>query len=681
MDYSIVIPTFNNITLTKNCIESVIKTATGHSMDYEIIVVDDCSLDSTQAEIQILSEKYPVIRHFRNPQRSGFARSCNRGAEIANSPLIIFLNNDTLVKANWDVHLINTIANDPDAGIVGAKLLFGSNTIQHAGICFRLKSIIIPDHIYTRFPSYFPLSNIPKELQSVTGACFIIRREHFEEMGGFDEEFINGGEDIDLCFRIRDRGKKILYQPLSEIIHLEARSYGRNNFWFRNFKRIKRKWGGNILPDENTIIKKDLSVAMETGMIKQEKLFITKDHAIIESNDPTDNSNKGKDYTLIIDHSSSTSCNEFEIPEFNQDRFYILVMKYQIPARKPKITFVAPTIMSNEVILHQREQKWKTQGTYYLLYNFPGRILKGTLRLETANISTSLKINSISLYSYIHEVPVTTPTINLVMEMPEKESTIQTTINELASVLKCYRVNLIILHPEKTTVDKYECPDNLTIVFVKSPVFSSSAINDVNRKFHSDYIFVIPFYLGLNGDFLIDAISTLELHPHLGFSFTDIEDQCGESAQNISFKLSPLSETMTSHFDIPCVFRKNCWEETEGFNPEHEVFRHWSAILKILTNNQWIGYKSEFSLNTTSNYINPKDQPSIDFWELRREILSQYADFLLNENDKLFRRIQTDEKIKMIGDNRSSRKQESRSNSNLMNILNYIRSALKSRDL
>jgi GT2 family glycosyltransferase len=211
---SIIIPVFNQAVLTRRCLDGVLDKTRS---DNEIIVVDDGSSDLTSRLLDSYGDRLLVVHR---PSQSGYATACNMGAARANSEHLVFLNNDTVVTDGWLDQLIDHATRHPGAAIVGAKLLFGDHSIQHAGVVIAQNRM--PYHIYKSFPGDHPVVNISREYQAVTGACVLVRREVFVELGGFDTEFRNGLEDIDLCLRARVAGHEVRYCHQSVVFHLEA---------------------------------------------------------------------------------------------------------------------------------------------------------------------------------------------------------------------------------------------------------------------------------------------------------------------------------------------------------------------------------------------------------------------------------------------------------------------------
>ena len=244
---SIVIPTFNNLALTKACLDSLAKTPC--AISFEIIVVDNASTDGN-AEFLRDQEQSGFIRLIANKQNHGFARACNQGAQAARAALVLFLNNDTQVTPGW-VEAMVEAAGRPKVGIVGAKLLYADNRIQHAGIGF-IKGI--PDH-----PNRFAAQNAPevnqfRELDMVTAACLMIYRDLHLKLGGFDEVYRNGVEDIDLCVRARAAGWKVVYEPKATVYHLEGQSVGRFNHVNENLTIFFTRWGKSFDSQTNFIV-------------------------------------------------------------------------------------------------------------------------------------------------------------------------------------------------------------------------------------------------------------------------------------------------------------------------------------------------------------------------------------------------------------------------------------------
>ena len=246
--FSIVIPVYNCCELTDKCIQSIITNTIG--IEYEIIIVNNGSIDDTSSMINKYIEKYPFVKYIENRDNYGFSLGNNIGANVAEGEYVLFLNNDTELTSNLLLELVSTLKNDLFVGMVAPKLLYPDNTIQFSGFAFSEMSKI-PYHIYQGYSSKEHFVNIKREYQALTGACFLMRLSDFYTVKGFDPVFVNGGEDLDLSFKIRKKlGKRLLVNPLSEVYHLEGKTEGRSKMIMENRMLFVDKWFNEIYADD-----------------------------------------------------------------------------------------------------------------------------------------------------------------------------------------------------------------------------------------------------------------------------------------------------------------------------------------------------------------------------------------------------------------------------------------------
>lgn len=234
---SIVIPVWNRLELTKGCLTALSQIK--DQPEYEVIVVDNGSTDGSEKFLRELKGDVQIIR---NEQNLGFAKACNQGAKAARGKYLVFLNNDTIPQPGWLSSLVSEVDAHPEVGIVGSKLVYPDGTVQHAGVVRDLEHRL-PYHIYKTFSGDHPAVNQRREHQIVTAACMLIRRALFEEVGGFDEGYVNGFEDADLCLKVRERGHTVVYQPRSVAVHLESQTSGRKAHDDANAARFLDRWG------------------------------------------------------------------------------------------------------------------------------------------------------------------------------------------------------------------------------------------------------------------------------------------------------------------------------------------------------------------------------------------------------------------------------------------------------
>lgn len=237
---SIIVPVFNLWDYTFRCLRSV-QQHTSH-IPHEIIVVDDASTDESREALPLLQG----IRLIRNAKNEGFAHNNNKAAAVARGKYILFLNNDTEVHAGWLDALCLQIEGKADVGMVGGKLLFPDGTIQHAGVGFSFGAFtpISPFHMHYQKPA--SASTVTHELNAVTAACALMPKHLFHRLGGFDEGFRMGYEDVDLCLRVRSAGYRIIYTPDSVVTHFESLSAGRFVASRRNTELLHTKWLGRM---------------------------------------------------------------------------------------------------------------------------------------------------------------------------------------------------------------------------------------------------------------------------------------------------------------------------------------------------------------------------------------------------------------------------------------------------
>ncbi len=248
---SIIIPVLDRLDLTRACLAALHRhTPAGRA---ELILVDNGSGDGTVEFLRAERAAGRLTALF-NAENQGFARACNQGAAAARADALLFLNNDTEVRPGWLEPLLATLAGDPRVGAAGSKLLFPDGTIQHAGVIVaddrKLPDPLVARHIYYRERADLPQANQPREYQALTAACLLVRRRAFVAACGFDEGYWNGYEDIDLCFRLREEGWRLVYVPASEVIHHESQS-GPARFVkvADNIRRLRGRWLARVQPD------------------------------------------------------------------------------------------------------------------------------------------------------------------------------------------------------------------------------------------------------------------------------------------------------------------------------------------------------------------------------------------------------------------------------------------------
>lgn len=216
---SIVIPVYNQFAHTHTCLRALAELPS--LATYEIIVVDDGSSDETAAALPQIDG---VLYH-RRSENGGFIAACNDGAVLARGEYLIFLNNDTVPQPGWLDALLHTFDEYPQAGLVGAQLLYPDGRLQEAG------GVVFADGSawnYGKFESPDdPRYAYLRETDYCSGAAIAIPRTLFRDLDGFAVRYAPAYyEDTDLAFAVREAGKSVLYQPAARVVHAEGATAG-----------------------------------------------------------------------------------------------------------------------------------------------------------------------------------------------------------------------------------------------------------------------------------------------------------------------------------------------------------------------------------------------------------------------------------------------------------------------
>ncbi|KRG71471.1 glycosyltransferase [Pseudoxanthomonas dokdonensis] len=238
---SIIIPVYNQVEHTLACLRAL--AAHPPAANIEILVVDDGSSDQTGQWLPQLQG----LHYHRRASNGGFIAACNDGAARARGDYLVFLNNDTVPQPGWLDALLGTFSDYPEAGLVGAQLVYPDGRLQEAG------GIVFADGSawnYGRFESpEHPLFGSVRAADYCSGAAIAVPRVLFEELGGFDTRYTPAYyEDTDLAFAVRQAGRQVLYQPQSRVVHMEGVTSGTDPgsgtkaYQLRNRAVFEQKW-------------------------------------------------------------------------------------------------------------------------------------------------------------------------------------------------------------------------------------------------------------------------------------------------------------------------------------------------------------------------------------------------------------------------------------------------------
>ncbi len=222
---SIIIPTYQDVIMTERCLHSLYETLPQH-VDAEVIVVDDGSEADVVAHLGRMIEAYPTATLVKNETNLGFVASINRGAQAAAREFLVLLNNDTVLLPHWLPPLLWVFDHVPNAGAVGAKLLYPDGRLQEAG------GVVFQDGSAAKFgygsaDPEAPVFSFLRPVDYVSAALLATPRATFMDMGGLDPAYGFGYyDDTDYAFKLRQRGCDVYFQPESAIVHLEGGSAG-----------------------------------------------------------------------------------------------------------------------------------------------------------------------------------------------------------------------------------------------------------------------------------------------------------------------------------------------------------------------------------------------------------------------------------------------------------------------
>jgi GT2 family glycosyltransferase len=250
---SVIIPGRDRADLLARCVEGVL-----HRTDYsnlEVLIVDNGSIEpSTLNLFDRLVREESRVRILHHPAPFNYSALNNAAAREANGEVLLLLNNDvSVIVSGWLREMVSQ-AIRPDVGVVGAKLLYINEQVQHGGIVLGPEGAVVHVHRLAgrNNPGYFGQLALSRTLLAVTGACAAVRRRVFFEVGGLDEiNFPVSFNDIDFCLRVGDYGYRVVWTPFAELFHMESASRGPDNTdpvqrerFLQECNRLRKTWGG-----------------------------------------------------------------------------------------------------------------------------------------------------------------------------------------------------------------------------------------------------------------------------------------------------------------------------------------------------------------------------------------------------------------------------------------------------
>jgi GT2 family glycosyltransferase len=265
---TLIIPTRNGADLVRRCVESIAAKTSYPS--YEILLVDNESDEPDSISYFRALESSATVRLLRFEGAFNYAAINNFAARQASGDVMVLLNNDTeVIDGEWLSEMVGH-AMRPGIGAVGAKLLYPDGTIQHAGIVMGLHGTV--GHLQQRMPEestgYCGCLVVTREVTAVTGACLLVRRSVYEEVGGLDEkDFPVTFNDIDFCLKLRSRGYRNIWTPHALLYHHEGATRGPDDSpekaarFSAEWACMRAKWGRQL--DDDPFYSPNLSLASD----------------------------------------------------------------------------------------------------------------------------------------------------------------------------------------------------------------------------------------------------------------------------------------------------------------------------------------------------------------------------------------------------------------------------------
>lgn len=224
---SIIIPNKDHVDMLDKCLRSIQKSS---YRNYEVIIVENNSVEEATFDYykKIASDRIRVVYW---EGIFNYSAINNFGAKAAKGDYLLLLNNDVeVITENWLEELLSNCQR-PDVGIVGAKLYYPDDTVQHAGIIIGIGGVAgnVFVGLPRKFTGYFHKASIQQDLSAVTAACMMVKRSVYEEMGGLEEKLQVAFNDVDFCLRVRKAGYLVVFNPYVELYHYESKTRGAEN--------------------------------------------------------------------------------------------------------------------------------------------------------------------------------------------------------------------------------------------------------------------------------------------------------------------------------------------------------------------------------------------------------------------------------------------------------------------
>ncbi|KXK12256.1 MAG: Rhamnosyltransferase WbbL [Microgenomates bacterium OLB23] len=239
-DLSVIVVSFNTCKLTKKTLTEVISSLSQEKLDWEIIVVDNASIDGSIQMLELLALSHPELKVIKNAANVGFGAANNQAIRRAQGEYTLLLNSDVEINKTQFTQLINYLRKNPNVGGLTVKVMLNNIHIDpashrgfptiwrtvsyYSGLEKLSQSIPLLNRVFGGYHMTWEDLSTKHEIDSPTAAFFLISTKLLKEVKGFDEDFFMYGEDLDLAYRIRQKGYKIMYYPVFTVLHLKHQS-------------------------------------------------------------------------------------------------------------------------------------------------------------------------------------------------------------------------------------------------------------------------------------------------------------------------------------------------------------------------------------------------------------------------------------------------------------------------
>ena len=268
---SILIPTTDQISVLKKCINSILYNNSYNN--YEILIIDNNSIEPETFEYFSVISSQKNIRVINYKNSINFSAINNYGVLEAKGNVLLFLKNNCEIRDKDSINSMIEHIQRKDVGAVGAKLFFSDNTLKHCGLM-----VLLSDHRIAGCPSYgYPetfngycgRNNIVHNVSAITDTAMMIKREVFNEVNGFDEKLELLHKDVDFCLKLRERGYLIVFTPYAKFYHHEAfdKNHEKKTLLSKDMDYFQVKWN-KVLEKEDSCFNANLTIDRDDFSIK-----------------------------------------------------------------------------------------------------------------------------------------------------------------------------------------------------------------------------------------------------------------------------------------------------------------------------------------------------------------------------------------------------------------------------